>query len=39
MSENKVQNEQELWDLLSEPVTTETRAEPVKGPGPGREDR
>lgn len=34
MSENKVQNEQELWDLLSEPVTTETKAEPVKKPAP-----
>ena len=34
MSENKPQSEQELWDVLSEPVTTETKAEPVKKPAP-----
>ena len=34
MSENKLQSEQELWDVLSEPVTTETKAEPVKKPAP-----
>ena len=39
MSENKVQNEQELWDLLSEPVTTETKAEPKKVPPKNKEGR
>ena len=34
MSENKPQSEQELWDVLSEPVTTEPKAEPVKKPAP-----
>ena len=34
MSENNVQNEQELWDVLSEPVTAETKAEPVKKAAP-----
>ncbi len=34
MSENNVQNEQELWDLLSEPVTGEPKAEPAKKPAP-----
>ena len=34
MSENKPQSEQELWDVLSEPVTTEPKAEPVKKPDP-----
>ena len=34
MSENKPQSEQELWDVLSEPVTTETKAEPVRKPAP-----
>ncbi len=30
MRENKPQNEQELWDVLSEPVPAEPKAEPVK---------
>ena len=34
MSENNVQNEQELWDVLSESVTPETKAEPVKKAAP-----
>ena len=34
MSENNVQNEQELWDLLSEPVAAESKAEPVKKAAP-----
>ena len=33
MSEtNKIQNEEELWDLLSEPVTTEPKADKPKAP-------
>ena len=34
MSENNVQNEQELWDVLSESVTPETKAEPAKKAAP-----
>ena len=34
MSENNVQNEQELWDVLSESVSAETKAEPVKKAAP-----
>ena len=34
MSENNVQNEQELWDLLSEPIAAEPKAEPAKKAAP-----
>ena len=34
MSENNVQNEQELWDVLSEPVTAENKAEPARKAAP-----
>ena len=34
MSENNVQNEQELWDVLSEPVAAAVKAEPEKKPAP-----
>ena len=34
MSENNVQNEQELWDLLSESPSAETKAEPAGKAGP-----
>ena len=34
MSENNVQNEQELWDVLSESVTPEAKAEPARKAAP-----
>ena len=34
MSENNVQNEQELWDVLSEPVTAEPKTEPARKAAP-----
>lgn len=34
MSENNVQNEQELWDVLSESVTPEAKPEPAKKAAP-----
>ena len=34
MSENNVQNEQELWDLLSEGASAEPKAEPARKAGP-----
>ena len=34
MRENNIQNEQDLWDVLSEPVTTEAKPEPARKPAP-----
>ena len=39
MSDNNIQNEQDLWDVLSEPVTVESKAAEPKKPKPNPEGR